>query len=119
MLSFRETPVSQAQSAMRQLSPAAIVRPARIEEAAALSDLCVRSKAIWGYDDGFLGLAREALQVKPTRIEAGDVWIATVADHSIAGVVSLGPGDDADSLDLDKLFVEPRQIAAGYGRALL
>ena len=68
------------------------IRPARIEEAAALSDLCVRSKAVWGYDEAFMALAREALQVHVKEIAAGDVWVATTADGSIAGVISLAPG---------------------------
>src|SRR5207302_9111679 len=95
------------------------IRPARIEEAAALSDLCVRSKAVWGYDEAFMALAREALQVHVKEIAAGDVWVATTADGSIAGVVALAPGEQPDTLDLGKLFVEPRHIRSGFGHALL
>jgi GNAT superfamily N-acetyltransferase len=95
------------------------VRAARLDEAGALSALCVRSKALWGYDAAFMALAHEALQVGPAQIAAGDVWVATAADASIAGVVVLGPSDQPDALDLDKLFVEPRHIGAGYGRILL
>ena len=32
------------------MHPAFYIRPARVEEAAALADLCFRSKAVWGYD---------------------------------------------------------------------
>jgi GNAT superfamily N-acetyltransferase len=95
------------------------IRPARIQEAPELSDLCVRSKAVWGYDETFMFLARPALAVSPEQIAAGDVWIATDAQGSIAGLVALGPGDRPHALDLDKLFVEPRQIRAGIGRRLL
>jgi len=95
------------------------IRPARIEEAAALSDLCVRSKAGWGYDESFMSLAHDALQVSVEQIAAGDVWMATTADGSIAGVVALAPGEQPDAVDLDKPFVEPRHIRAGFGRALL
>jgi GNAT superfamily N-acetyltransferase len=31
----------------------------------------------------------------------------------------LSAGDRADTLDLDKLFIEPRHIRAGFGRILL
>ena len=98
--------------------PAPKVRAARIEEAGALSELCRRSKAVWGYDGAFLGLAREALRVDPARIAAGDVWVAIAADGGIAGVVVIGPGEQPDALDLDKLFIEPRHIRAGFGRVL-
>ena len=99
--------------------PAVAVRLARVAEAAALSDLCFRSKAVWGYDAAFMALARAALRVDPAEIAAGQVWIAEAADGSIAGVVALAPGEDADTLDLHKLFIEPRHRRAGFGRALL
>ena len=35
------------------------------------------------------------------------------------GVVAFAPGDEAGALDLNKLFVEPRHIRGGIGRALL
>jgi GNAT superfamily N-acetyltransferase len=95
------------------------VRLARIDEAVALSDLCVRSKAVWGYGESFMALARGALQVGSKEIAAGDVWVATTADGRIAGVVALAPGEQPDTLDLDKLFVEPRHIRRGFGGALL
>jgi hypothetical protein len=53
------------------------IRLVRVEEAAALSDLCFRSKAVWGYDPWFLMLMPAALEVVPEHIAAGDVWIAT------------------------------------------
>jgi predicted N-acetyltransferase YhbS len=95
------------------------IRPARIDEASALSDLCIRSKAVWGYDQAFMALARVVLDVSPRQIAAGDVWVATDPDGEIAGVVALGPSEQPNTLDLDRLFVEPRQIRSGVGRALI
>src|SRR5262249_1683623 len=65
------------------------IRLARIEEAAALSDLCIRSKAVWGYDEVFMALARIVLEVRPEQVAAGDVWVATGADGEVAGMVAL------------------------------
>lgn len=95
------------------------IRPARVAEAAALSALCFRSKAVWGYDEGFMAMCREGLAVKPGEIAAGDVWVAIDTDGEPAGVVSLAPGADANTLDLGKLFIEPGRLRAGIGRALL
>ena len=95
------------------------IRLARIEEASALSELCVRSKATWGYDEAFMALARAVLQVSREQIAAGDVWVATAADGEVAGMVSLGPSEQPNTLDLDKLFVEPQRIRTGVGRALI
>ena len=95
------------------------VRPARVEEAAALSELCFHSKQVWGYDDTFMAQARQALRVKPKEIAAGNVWVAAAADQSIAGIVSLAPGGEPGTLDLDKLFIGPAWIGGGVGRLLL
>ena len=95
------------------------IRPARAEEAGALSDLCFRSKAVWGYDAGLMALMPAALEVAPEEIADGNVWVATGVDGQIAGVVALAPGDAPGVLDLNKLFVEPRHIRSGVGRALL
>jgi GNAT superfamily N-acetyltransferase len=95
------------------------IRPARIEEASALSELCVRSKASWGYDGDFMSLVRLAFEGMQEQVGIGNVWVATSADGKVVGMVALGPGERPDTLDLDKLFVEPRRIRTGVGRALL
>ena len=96
-------------SGLPLMHPTFYIRLARVEEAAALSDLCFRSKAVWGYDPEFKALMPAALEVVPEHIAAGDVWIATGVDGEIAGVVALAPRDAPDTLNLNKLFVEPRQ----------
>jgi len=95
------------------------IRLARTDEASALTELCVRSKASWGYDEAFMALVRVVLVVIPEQIAAGDVWVGTAADGSVTGMVALGPSSELDTIDLDKLFVEPRRIRTGVGRALL
>jgi GNAT superfamily N-acetyltransferase len=95
------------------------IRLARIEEASALLQLCMRSKAAWGYDEAFMALAQIALEVKPGQVAAGDVWVATAPDRSIVGMVALGPSEEPDTLDLDKLFVDPRRLRTGVGRRLI
>ena len=75
-----------------------------------LSDLCVRSKAVWGYDEWFMAQAREALQVSVEEIAAGDVWVATAADGSVAGVVALAFSDCNHFTLLRLLFCRVRDI---------
>src|ERR1700726_2722397 len=113
------SPAAMSSPATPLMHPAFYIRPARVEEAAALSDLCFRSKAVWGYDPEFMALMLAALGVAGEDIAAGDVWVATGADRQIAGVVALAPGDAPGALDLNKLFIEPRHIRSGVGRALL
>ena len=95
------------------------IRPARIDEASVLSELCIRSKAVWGYDEDFMGLVRLAFKGMQDQVATGNVWVAIGADGEVVGMVALGPGERSDTLDLDKLFVEPRRIRTGVGRALL
>src|SRR6266851_10327840 len=95
------------------------VGPARVDEADALSALCFRSKAVWGYDAAFMALARAALRVSPGEIAAGNVWVAAMGDGSIAGMVALAATERADTLDLNKLFIDPPFIEIGFGRMLL
>jgi GNAT superfamily N-acetyltransferase len=106
-------------SGLPLMHPTFYIPLAQVEEAAALSDLCFRSKAMWGYDPGFMALMPAALAVAPEDIAAGDVWVATGADGQIAGVVALAPGDTPGTLELNKLFIEPRHIRGGVGHALL
>ena len=101
------------------MASSSCIRLARVEEALALTELCVRSKASWGYDEAFMALVRVVLVVIPEQIAAGDVWVATAADGTVAGMVALGPSQEPNTIDLDKLFVEPRRIRTGVGRALM
>jgi hypothetical protein len=99
------------------MRPTFHIRPARVEEAVARSDLCFRSKAVWGCDAGFMALMPATLEVAPKEIAAGDVWIASVVYGQIVGVVaprSRWPG----TLDFNKLFIEPRHIPAARRQAV-
>ena len=92
------------------------VRPARVGEGQALTALCVRSKAHWGYDAVFMRLSAAALMVEESDVAAGRVLVATDAVNRPLGVATvLGAGD---SVDLDALFVDPPAIGSGAGRAL-
>lgn len=94
------------------------LRPARPEEASALSALCVRSKAWWGYDAAFMALCRDSLTVTPRMIAEGAVLVAADADDRPLGVGALGPLDASGEMDLALLFVDPVAMGQGTGRAL-
>jgi hypothetical protein len=52
------------------------VRPARPDEAAELTELTLRWKAHWGYDQTFVDATREVLSIDPATIEDEDVQVA-------------------------------------------
>ena len=92
------------------------IRPAGIDEIQYLSDLCLRSKAHWGYDTAFIEACRVPLTLRAKDVETSLVMVAEV-DGSIAGLVQLRvEGEDGE---LEKLFIEPGFIGQGIGDALL
>lgn len=92
------------------------IRPARPEEAEALTGLIMRSKADWGYSQELLNLWREDLAISAETIERDPVYCAEV-NGTLAGMAHLKPVSTTDML-LDDLFVEPAFMGAGVGRAL-
>ena len=91
------------------------LRPARPEEAAALTDLCLRSKASWGYDRAFMDACRQELTLTATSLATEDVALAERDGHAV-GLVQLAL--DGDVAVLDKLFVSPDSMGEGVGRSL-
>jgi GNAT superfamily N-acetyltransferase len=99
--------------------PSIRIRAARTDEAGALSELSQRSKAHWGYDPAFLDACADELRIDPPALDdARQVWRVAVDDRRIAGVYGLVPLD-ADTAELEALFVEPDAIGAGIGACLV
>ena len=88
------------------------VRSARVGEAQSLTALCVRSKAHWGYDADFMRRSTASLTVSDADIASGRVLVAT-DDHRVVGVARV----ESDG-ELGLMFVDPRTINRGVGRAL-
>lgn len=93
-----------------------VLRRPRQEEAAELCELCVRSKASWGYDAAFLEQCRPSLGID---MELAGDGLAVVADldgrpAGVAQILVRRPG-----ADLDLLFVEPAAFGRSVGSTLL
>lgn len=91
------------------------VRPARADELPGLSALCLRSKALWGYDAAFLDACRADLTIAAEDLAASHVAVADEGGMAV-GVVQVAV--DGDEADLLKLFVEPSRARHGVGREL-
>jgi GNAT superfamily N-acetyltransferase len=92
-----------------------MIRAPTIEELASLSELCLRSKAVWGYDDEFLEACRSELSFDQRDLQLTPI---AVAEHGgkVVGVAQVKVmGNEADLL---KLFVEPTALRCGVGRRL-
>ena len=91
------------------------LRDARQDEFPALSELCLRSKAVWGYDDAFMTACRAELTLHPEELRSTSLQLA-VRDSTVIGLTQVKVTDtDADLL---KLFVEPALLRSGVGRLL-
>ncbi len=92
-----------------------LIRHARPDEAAAISDLALRSKGHWGYSAEFLEACRDELTVSAAWCEAGTVLVAVDEsdDGVLLGFVALS-GEPPDG-ELAHLFVEPAAMGRGVG----
>jgi GNAT superfamily N-acetyltransferase len=91
------------------------IRSPKLDELPGLSDLCLRSKAVWGYDEAFMKACRGELSFSAHDLEWTHIAVAE-EDGRAFGVVQVRVTND--NADLLKLFVEPALIGKGTGRAL-
>jgi len=91
------------------------IAPAREQDLSQASELCLRSKAHWGYDKPFIEACREELTLTPSDLANGQVAIA-FADAEMVGVAHLRI--EGERAHLDKLFIEPSMIGHGIGNQM-
>jgi GNAT superfamily N-acetyltransferase len=96
--------------------PVAQIRRALPSEARLLSDLALEAKQYWGYSGCQMEEWCETLRLSEEDIgTANPIFVAAIGDE-VAGFYSLVPGTAA--WELDHLWVRPRFMRAGIGRAL-
>lgn len=95
--------------------PDSPIRRARPDEAVRLTDLVMRSKAHWGYDDAFMKACRAELSVTPARI-AREVLFVYDAGDGPEGTCELSIDGDEGQVGL--MFVDPASMGKGIGAAL-
>ncbi|MDP6113567.1 MAG: GNAT family N-acetyltransferase [Planctomycetota bacterium] len=93
------------------------IRPARVEEASALSSLAMRSKASWGYDDDFMAACRKELTVSEAELQDRHAYVVENSLR-VLGFYTLDPLCK-DEVELGYLFIEPDAIGQGYGSRLM
>jgi len=92
------------------------IRAPDIEELPALSELCMRSKAVWGYDAAFMAACRRELSFEAGDLASSQVAVAARGDR-LLGVAQVRMTAEGEA-DLAKLFVEPAELRRGVGQAL-
>ncbi len=97
----------------------AMIRKATSVDCEAVSELCMRSKQSWGYDQDFMNQSRAALTLTPERVESWTVRLAESPDGELLGVAAASSGDSPREAELELMFVEPARMGAGVGAALM
>jgi molybdenum cofactor cytidylyltransferase len=92
------------------------IREAVASEAQLLSALVLEAKAHWRYDAETIESWREQLRISGADLVSRPAFVGTI-DGQVAGFYSLVPS--AQSWELDNLWVAPRFMRRGLGRALL
>jgi N-acetylglutamate synthase-like GNAT family acetyltransferase len=92
-----------------------LLRAARTDEARPLTELALRSKGHWGYDQAFLDACRAELTFTPDDVAGGCIVVAEAAGE-VVGCYSLD-GEPPDG-ELGNMWVEPEWIGTGLGRRL-
>jgi GNAT superfamily N-acetyltransferase len=94
-----------------------MIRRAKPEEARMLTEITLRSKAYWGYDQSFLDSARPDLEFHPGKFSPDFHVYVLQLEGKPVGYCSLIPMGK-DVVELHDLFVEPGHIGKGHGMEL-
>jgi GNAT superfamily N-acetyltransferase len=96
-------------------SRAVTFRPARPDEGPELTELSLRAKAHWGYDETFLHSARANLTIEAGTIRSAQIEVAEREGTRIGFYGLVGEPPEGR---LEWMFLEPDSIGGGYGRLM-
>lgn len=94
------------------------IRPARPDEVEELTELAMRSKAYWGYDEAFMEACRDELTLTPAYLQKNPTFVLVDDDGRVAGLYSLEAMEEDEDVELGMLFIDPDAIGHGYGSKL-
>jgi N-acetylglutamate synthase-like GNAT family acetyltransferase len=102
-------------TAAQQITSAGRIRRAEPGDAAALTRLTLISKAVWGYDAGFMAACRAELTIRPESIRRDPTYVVN-SEHQILGFYQLR--QDGAAAEVRMMFVAPEALRSGLGRRL-
>ena len=94
-----------------------MIRPARAEDAEAVSALAIRSKAGWGYSEDLMAVFREELTVTGERLVELKGQVAE-REGEMVGYYTL-EARSSEEVELEHMFVAPEVLREGIGSALM
>lgn len=93
------------------------IRPARLEDAANLTALTLRSKQSNGYDDAFMAACRDELTITAHALSSDNYWVAHQGDV-LCGYASLIIDGQTLVGKVDDFFIDPDWQRQGIGQLL-
>jgi GNAT superfamily N-acetyltransferase len=93
-----------------------VIRDARPDEAARLTEIAHAAKRHWGYPEAWMAGWRDALTFTPERMAGWHVRVAE-STGAVAGVYAVSV--DGDAAELEHLWIDPPSMGRGLGRLLL
>ncbi|HEV3152980.1 MAG TPA: GNAT family N-acetyltransferase [Candidatus Baltobacteraceae bacterium] len=94
-----------------------LLRPAQRGEAGLLTDIALRSKRAWGYDDAFMRRILPDMLVTPRMIDEGYAVLAIDAEEPVGYLLMRMNGEH--EAFLNDLFIVPERMRCGVGSQLL
>lgn len=91
------------------------LRPPQMSELELATELCLRSKAYWGYDTEFMSACVAELTLSREDLLRDEIILA-FQEFSLVGVAQVSNGNEG--CFLEKLFVDPFTMGKGVGRKL-
>jgi GNAT superfamily N-acetyltransferase len=92
-----------------------VIRRAALGDAAGLTDLALRSKAVWGYDTAFMDACRVELTISAESIRREPTFLLEDRGH-LAGFYQLRLS--GASAEVAQFFIAPEALRGGFGRRL-
>ena len=84
-------------------------------DAGTLTGISFAAKRYWGYPEQWMERWRESLTITPDFIRRNEVYVAVVEGEMVGFYALAGQGH---KFELEHLWVSPRHIGTGLGRAL-
>lgn len=91
------------------------IRPAKPEQAPALTQIAIAAKRHWGYPERWMEIWEPQLTFRPEYFEENETWVAEMDSAPIAFYTLL----EKDGIAwLENLWVSPKHIGKGVGKRL-
>jgi N-acetylglutamate synthase-like GNAT family acetyltransferase len=94
-----------------------MIRRAKSHEADSINQLGIRSKAYWGCSPEHIKVLEQDLTISPQAIVTHPTYVLEV-NNKVLGYYTLIP-ENAETVELAHLFVEPLHLLEGVGSQLL